>query len=157
MKRTIVWSAALVIGSLVSASLSMAGTIYDLTASTLNPPIFSNFSITFDDKSGDDLLTDPGEIISFSGVTFIQSGTTRSSVSGVPDITGFTNGGFLDGSGNSAWEFESPTNTALSNQWSYSLTPGVAVPGPIVGAGLPGLMLAALGLLGLGRRRRQRA
>lgn len=31
------------------------------------------------------------------------------------------------------------------------------VPGPIAGAGLPGLVVAALGLVGLGRRRRQQA
>jgi hypothetical protein len=34
--------------------------------------------------------------------------------------------------------------------------PPVAVPGPIVGAGLPGLMAACAGLLALARRRRQR-
>jgi len=36
-------------------------------------------------------------------------------------------------------------------------TPFSAVPGPIVGAGLPGLVTACIGLVFMGRRRRQRA
>jgi hypothetical protein len=46
-----------------------------------------------------------------------------------------------------------PSNSGTGTSASVAPSP---VPGPIVGAGLPGLMLASLGLVWLGRRRRER-
>ena len=44
--------------------------------------------------------------------------------------------------------------TAIGNQSNATIN--IAVPGPIAGAGLPGLMAACIGLIGLARRRRQK-
>lgn len=48
--------------------------------------------------------------------------------------------------------------SAFSIDWNQGLVTGFsAVPGPVVGAGLPGLIAACTGLVALARRRRQRS
>jgi hypothetical protein len=49
------------------------------------------------------------------------------------------------------------SSTGLSGTVKYDYTPAVSVPGPIAGAGVPGLILACVGLLGWWRRQQRTA
>lgn len=85
---------------------------------------------------------------------------TANNGTGFPDflLTGFDiNRNDLNA--NSQIEFFAAWSNASDGAESFFIVPGpsVAVPGPIAGAGLPGLVAAAMFLLGLARHRRRRA
>lgn len=98
-------------------------------------------------------LTEHRVIASYTGGAFIPS---QNNGTGFPDyqLTGFQ----LDGSNiGDNLLFVARMSNMNDGPDSFFLTPTqVAVPGPIVGAGLPGLIAACLGLWGLQRRRKQK-
>jgi hypothetical protein len=69
------------------------------------------------------------------------------------------NGGVVAGAEITAFSTfgtEAPTTISTAPSGVLMQTASVSVPGPIVGAGIPGLVTACIGLVGLARRRRQR-
>ena len=125
--------------ALVAAPASAA----TLTATSLNADV-SDFSIEFDDTSGDGLLQ-YAEINSFSWMTDTGVGVTFTSVLGVPEIPGVSTGvvfwTFVTGAVELAYEPDS---------WTYEITGLSEVPLP---ASAP-LILGGLALLGWAGRRR---
>jgi hypothetical protein len=107
------------------------------------------------------------ELNAIAGTTFLASEETKS-ISGPPLTFTISAEYFsltLDGPGGGIAFFHNTSGSPLTLTYSQTATQaglshysvwGAPVPGPVVGAGLPGLVMACGGLLALARRRRQK-
>jgi len=107
--------------------------------------------VRFDSAIGEAFTVSSGAITSASFVKLF-SGTYAYGFGSEFNIPGLTDRSLLGASSS----FTDPTPIALLEAGPPTFTP-IAVPGPIAGAGLPGLILASGGLLGWWRRRKKSA
>ena len=137
MRKTILALAA----TLALSAPASAGTIYDLFATSLFKPALGDFSIRFDDVSGDGRLQ-IGEITNFSGLSIESFPFFFSQVTCVPDLSGIAT---TSGCGNGTfWQFGPGTFQITTTPFDYVLTPVSAVPLP------PAIFLLAAAFGGLG-------
>jgi hypothetical protein len=131
--------------ALNGTTVTFAGQGTLLTATAINYTNLAALPVLFTGSSG--------LVFSVISNTFSEGANNTSltvNAIGTLSLTGFT-----DTPGIFSLTTQNPKGGTPSLTVSFSATT-VAVPGPIVGAGLPGLLLACAGLLLLARRRRAR-
>ena len=125
---------------------------YMIVGSSLDPAVFSSFSLLFSDSDYDGVFS-PNELTNFSGIQYFPSGTAYTQIIEAPDIVDIADGG------NSDWIFASSAGDqifAAPDSFNYRrliVDPPPPTPLPPAFA-LFASGLGAMGLIGWLRRKK---